>query len=137
MAAQDVKPFALQPHEREPSTGSAYGSAMQWRSLIDKAHTPSQDLTVGILELSPGARGNLHWHEQAEVYFILEGTGEVEIDGVVHPVKAETTLFIPRKAPHSVANTGDSMMRLFYSFAADGLSDITYHFANGNVTKLA
>lgn len=48
-----------------------------------------------------------HVHEAAEqIYYFLEGTGLVELDGVEHIVEPHTTMWVSPGVRHSVANTG-------------------------------
>ena len=53
----------------------------------------------------------------------------VSIDGQEREVGAETAVFIPGNALHSLQNTADRPLRLVYVFPADSFDDITYVFA--------
>lgn len=130
------QPAAVHFEDRPVSGGPVYGSALSWRTLLDKALTPSSGLTAGVIEMARGAVGKLHWHEQAEIYFVLSGKGTVEIEGTIHALKPETCVFIPGNARHFLLNTGADDLRIFYVFAADGMADITYHFADGGSAVL-
>ena len=130
------QPTVLRFEDSAVSGGPVYGSALSWRTLLDKALTPSSGLTAGVIEMARGAVGKLHWHAQAEIYFVLSGEGTVEIEGQVHALKPETCVFIPGNACHSLVNTGENDLRIFYVFAADGMADITYHFADGESVVL-
>jgi mannose-6-phosphate isomerase-like protein (cupin superfamily) len=54
---------------------------VRWKSLIGAGLTPSTALTLGIARVPSGGQLATHRHEQAEVYFVLDGTGIVTIDG--------------------------------------------------------
>jgi quercetin dioxygenase-like cupin family protein len=72
----------------------------------------------------------LHRHEQAEIYHILAGEGEVTIDGVVSPVRAGNTVFIPSNAEHGIVNTSDAGdLRWFYVFPTGSFGDVVYRFS--------
>jgi mannose-6-phosphate isomerase-like protein (cupin superfamily) len=129
-------PAVVQTEDSLVSGGPVYGSALSWRTLIDKHLTSTSGMTAGVIEMLPGALGKLHWHAQAEIYFVLSGEGRVEIDGKSHDLKPETVVFIPGNAPHALTNTGSNALRIFYVFAADGMADITYVFADGSTAVL-
>ena len=107
--------------------------AVTWRTLLSADRTPTSDMTVGVAEIAPGAadQGVAHRHPPAEVYYILAGEGVVTIDGVEHPVRSGSTLFIPGNAWHRTRNTGAGTLRLFYVFAVDSFADVEYTFATG------
>jgi mannose-6-phosphate isomerase-like protein (cupin superfamily) len=103
---------------------------VSFRTLLSADLTPSDKITLGVAELAPGeARSlSLHRHAPPEAYYILSGTGVVEIEGQTHPVRAGSTVFIPSNARHGAANTGDETLKLLYVFAVDSFSEIEYHF---------
>ena len=87
---------------------------------------------MGLAELPPGARFVRHWHEQPETYFILSGSGVVEVDGVIHEVGVETAVFVPGSAWHQVINTGEMPLRLIYTFPTNSFQEIEYHYESGD-----
>lgn len=53
-----------------------------------------------------------HRHKvQEQIYYILEGEGLMEIDGVRTPVGPQTTIFLPPGVEHAIYNTGMSDLR--------------------------
>jgi mannose-6-phosphate isomerase-like protein (cupin superfamily) len=101
-----------------------------WWELIGGDITATDEMTVGIAEIPVGAvpppRG--HRHDATEVYVIMSGTGEVVIDGIAHPVRPQSAVWIPADAEHYAHNTGDEPLRLVYVFARDKFSDVHYEF---------
>ncbi len=67
-------------------------------------------------------------HEQPEIYFILEGTGIMRIDGHETVVKAGTAVFIPGNAEHGIRNDSDANLKLFYAFPTGSFADVVYRF---------
>jgi mannose-6-phosphate isomerase-like protein (cupin superfamily) len=58
--------------------------------------------------LPPGASIGYHRHDnETEYYLILSGTGEVNDDGTVKPVKAGDAMITGNGASHGIKNTGD------------------------------
>ena len=60
---------------------------------------------------------------------MVEGTGVVYCDGQEHDVTAGSSVFIPPNADHGVRNTGQSVLRVFYAFAVDSITDVDYRFS--------
>ena len=59
------------------------------------------------LEVFAGKRLSYQRHERrAEHWFVVQGDGVVTIDGVDHDVSAGTSIDIPLRAAHRIANTG-------------------------------
>jgi mannose-6-phosphate isomerase-like protein (cupin superfamily) len=125
------QPFVV--HESECEVEGAdegpFGS-LRWRTLVSGDRTPSDSLTVGVAELEPeeSERFTPHCHAQAEVYYILSGTGTVTISGVEYPIGPGSTVFIPGGAEHGSRNTGDELLRLLYVFPSNSFLDIEYQF---------
>ncbi len=115
---------------RSVYTSERYG-AVRWQNLLSGEKTTSEALTMGLAELPPGAQFVRHWHEQPETYFILSGSGVVEVDGVVQEVGVETAVFVPGSAWHQVINTGAVPLRLVYTFPVDSFEEIVYHYESG------
>ena len=115
---------ALETWSSGPPTG------VTWRTLISGDRTESSSLTCGIAELTPDSSPRLHRHAEPELYYVLEGEGELTIDGSVSAVRAGTTAFIPGDTDHMLRNTGTQNLRLLYVFAADAFGDIEYDFAD-------
>lgn len=104
--------------------------AVAWWTLFSGDRTPTNELTVGIAHIPPGAEPPLrgHCHAPAELYYFLSGTGFVSVDGEVAPVRSGDAVFIPGGSEHFAANNGDEVLSLLYVFAKDSFSDITYEF---------
>jgi mannose-6-phosphate isomerase-like protein (cupin superfamily) len=52
------------------------------RSILDRTNAPVQNQSLAEARVPAGGRTERHYHKVAEeLYFILEGTGEIELDG--------------------------------------------------------
>ncbi|KAJ5661381.1 uncharacterized protein N7484_000753 [Penicillium longicatenatum] len=104
-----------------------------WHTLISAPNTETSDLSVGIA-MCPPKTGQLcaHRHDQAEVYHILEGEGEITIDGISTDVIAGSTVFIPGNAEHKIVNRGNERLRWFYVFAEGSFENVIYRFSGQN-----
>ncbi|KAF3394426.1 Dimethlysulfonioproprionate lyase DddW [Penicillium rolfsii] len=123
------------PPEAFPTHASGI---LTWHTLISQPTTPTSDLSAGIA-VCPPRTGHLcaHRHAQAEIYHILEGQGEVTIDGVVSKVETGSTVFIPGDAEHGIVNTGTGDLRWFYVFPTGAFGDVVYRFDEGGKKELA
>src|SRR3954451_19626067 len=94
-----VKPAVVHEDDREeegwPEAEVAERGESVWRTLISRGLTPSERLTVGVARLPGGGSLPAHHHEQAEVYYVLEGTGLVTVDGATHRLRPAAAVFIP------------------------------------------
>ena len=101
---------------------------IQWKTLISAGLTPSGALTAGVAHVPVNGALRAHRHEQVEVYFVLEGTGVVTIDGSPANVGPGSTVFIPGNAVHSIKSSERTGLRLAYVLAADAFEDVEYVF---------
>jgi quercetin dioxygenase-like cupin family protein len=100
-----------------------------WRTLFSGDRTPTDGLTAGVAELEAGGWLGLHRHTPAEIYYILEGSGVVTLEGREQEVGAGAAVFIPGDAEHGIRNTGDGLLRFVYVFPADSFAEIEYRFS--------
>jgi quercetin dioxygenase-like cupin family protein len=112
------------PDERwdDPARGT-----ITFRTLVSAPRTDSNELVCGVAMMAKGDTFVLHSHPQAEVYFGLEGEGDVMIDGVAHRLVPGVALYIPGGAVHGIP-VAKANLKWFYTFAADSFSQIQYHF---------
>ena len=102
---------------------------VSWFTLLSSDITPTSRMSAGLAEIVTSAGSlKLHRHAQAEIYFIVEGTGILTIDGVERTVSAGAAVFIPGDAEHGIRNESDALLRLFYVFPTDRFSDVVYRF---------
>lgn len=106
----------------DPARGS-----IRFRTLISQPGTDTKALVFGVAMMDKGDTFVLHSHPDPEVYFGLEGTGDVLIDGVPHPLAPGVALYIPGGAVHGVP-MATGPLKWAYTFAADSFSDIQYRF---------
>lgn len=100
---------------------------IRFRTLFSSPTTDTADLTCGVAIMDAGDTFALHSHPQAEVYFGLDGEGEVLIDGVPYRLSPGVALYIPGGAVHGVPRAAGPL-RWFYTFATSSFSDIRYSF---------
>jgi mannose-6-phosphate isomerase-like protein (cupin superfamily) len=73
------------------------------RSILDRTNAPVQNQSLAEARVPAGSRTARHYHKLAEeVYFILEGAGEMELDGERRTVGPGDAILIPAGAWHTI-----------------------------------
>lgn len=83
------------------------------RPLMDRTTSDIERCSLAEELLPVGHAVGRHYHtETEELYYILEGAGEMTIDDATCAVAAGDCIFIPRLSSHTLRNTGADVMRL-------------------------
>ena len=135
-AAGDGRAISVLVHDPLPSSGHAVidlgaverGSATAGRAFLLGA-TPdcgcaSVTQFVGLI---PPGRAPDHFHKYDEVIYVLEGRGELVIDGEVAALGPGSCVHLPRTLVHCLANTGESEMRVLGVFRPAGSPAEAYY----------
>lgn len=78
-------------------------------------------LEVAMCIFQPGETALLHYHKvMEEIYFVLEGSGEVELDGKWYAVGPEDAIAVPINTKHRMRNTSKTNSLRFLSLNAPG-----------------
>jgi len=82
------------------------------RSILDHTNAPVQRQSLAEASLPPGGGTARHFHKLSEeIYFLLEGTGVMEIDGNTRTVAPGDAILIPPGAWHQITATGPAHLR--------------------------
>lgn len=74
--------------------------------LINKDVSPTKTLSIATIFIEPGKASRPHYHRvMEEIYYFIEGEGEVVIDEEVLAVKPGVAVAIPVGAMHQVINS--------------------------------
>jgi mannose-6-phosphate isomerase-like protein (cupin superfamily) len=81
----------------------------------------AQHFCIGHVTLDPQG-GQVPWHnqEQEEVYFVIEGTGEMCLGPERQTLKTGQMVFIPPGVFHQLTNVGDTPLRMLYCYGPAG-----------------
>ena len=79
--------------------------------LVSRLTTKAKSLTVTIVEMEPEGIQQVHSHEQEQMYYILEGSGEMTVVKETRDVLKGDCIFFHRNAPHGLKNTGKTILR--------------------------
>jgi mannose-6-phosphate isomerase-like protein (cupin superfamily) len=82
------------------------------REYLRPGSSPHERQSVAEALLPPGGATVRHVHPVAEeVYFVLQGEAEMEVDGATRRVRAECAVAIPPGTPHRITNAGEGELR--------------------------
>jgi len=62
-------------------------------------------------ELKPGKKSKLHKLKTSEVYYILQGEGNLQIDDIIFKVLKDQTIYIPPHSKQFIENTGKDELK--------------------------
>jgi len=94
------------------------GNGIVTRPLIMKNNTENARFTTGMTRFPPGEGAPLHSHNCDEQVTLLEGEGEVEIDGEITALVRNDTTYIPAEVPHRFQNTGTGPMAILWIYSS-------------------
>lgn len=107
------------------------GSGIQTVPLITHMSADNPTFTTGISTYPKGQGAPLHSHNCDEQVTLLEGQGEVEINGSATPLKPYDSTYIPGGQSHAFRNTGDQPMKILWIY---GSNRVTRTFAGTGET---
>jgi len=93
--------------QAEPFT-TADGSTI--RELLGLPTAPVRNQSLAEASLEPGQATERHYHaESEEIYFVVEGAGEMELDGERRRVDVGDAVLIPPGARHQIRADADGL----------------------------
>lgn len=75
-----------------------------------------RDLEAGVIVLHPGEEDTQEPHSADELYYIIEGSGFIELGKSKKPVKKGSIIFVPAKMHHRFYGNREDLVVL-YMFA--------------------
>lgn len=94
-------------------------------NVVGHAH-----FTTGMSVYPVGEGAPMHKHNCDEQVTLLEGVGEVEVNGVITPLKVYDTTYIQANEWHCFRNKGDTPMRILWIYDT---MKVTRTFASDNI----
>lgn len=91
-----------------PHNGGGMSTAYSFFS-----NAPGFKLAFRKRALHPGAAIGYHLQEEDEVYYVLSGTGEMEMNGKFFPVKAGDAILTRPGSSHGLKQTGTDDLVIF------------------------
>ena len=91
----------VQNLDHQPPFTTKDGSTI--RSVLDRTNAPVRNQSLAEARIAAGNATQRHFHRIAEeFYFILEGSGLMEIDGISREVGPGDAILIPPGAWHTI-----------------------------------
>jgi len=89
-------------------------------------HKEVKGLAIGMVIIPPGSKSNKHKHEKSEEYWIIvDGRGEIEINGEKAKLEPGIIVHAPPGATHQLFNTGEEPLKAYYIFVPPGPEEET------------
>jgi oxalate decarboxylase/phosphoglucose isomerase-like protein (cupin superfamily) len=102
--------------------GRTYPARRRTQNLVGGASPiQAQNFCLGYVTLEPHG-GQVPWHnqDQEEVYFIIEGTGEMCLGPERQILTTRQAVFIPSGVFHQLTNIGDDPLIMLYCYGPAG-----------------
>jgi quercetin dioxygenase-like cupin family protein len=102
--------------------GRTYPARRRTQNLVGGlSPIQAQNFAIGYVTLEPKG-GQVPWHNQAqeEVYFVLEGTGEMCLGEERRTLQAGQAVYIPSGIFHQMTNIGDTPLKMLYCYGPAG-----------------
>src|SRR3954454_14016148 len=100
------------PERLDGSAMQQAGAAVRALKLVyPETGFDAMTLCLGVVEIDPGHHSPLHRHRCEEVYYVVRGSGEIESDGVSHPISPGCSVFNRPGIIHRVDNTGEETIQ--------------------------
>ena len=109
----------------------ARGDGVITTLLIGKDNTETTGFTSGLTSFPPGRNAPFHHHNCDEQVTIIDGDGEVEVDGKATRLKKFDTTYIPANSSHRFNNVGDGPLVILWIYAS---RHVTRTFADSGET---
>ena len=110
---------------RKPVQMPADGSTI--RELLGLPTSSARNQSLAEATLEPGASTRRHYHrESEELYYLVEGSGEIEVDGERAGVAPGDAILIPPGAWHRIEASPDAALRFLCCCAPPYRHEDTY-----------
>jgi len=70
-----------------------------------------EDYVMRVVEVEKEGYTPKHQHPWPHINYVIQGQGEIMIDGVLNPVEAGSYAFVPADTLHQYKNTGDDVFK--------------------------
>lgn len=102
--------------------GRRYPARRRTQNLVGgPSPVQAESFSMGYVTLDPNG-GQVPWHnqEQEEIYFVIEGEGEMCLGEEVRELRTGQLVYIPRGVFHQLSNRGDTPLKMIYCYGPAG-----------------
>ncbi len=83
------------------------------RPLVDRTNSAVTQCSLAEEILPVGKKVSKHFHKNTEeIYYVLEGAGEMTVGNETMKVNAGDVVYIPKNHAHTLENTGETAMKI-------------------------
>jgi len=83
------------------------------KEIFHPNNSPLKSMSLAEAVVLPGKTTNYHYHKQSdEIYFILQGTGILEIEGEKRKVRENDFILIRAGSRHRIKNIGETQLKI-------------------------
>src|SRR5262249_18075528 len=102
----------------QEAAGFQRGDGVVTTLLVGRERAPDTVFTSGLTSFPPGRSAPMHSHNCGEQVTLLEGDGEVEVDGQKTRLKRYDTTYIPAGKSHRFNNVGSGPLVILWIYGA-------------------
>ena len=102
--------------------GRGYPARRRTQNLVGgMSPVQAKNFAMGYVTLDPNG-GQVPWHnqEQEEIYFVVEGEGEMCLGEERQPLTTGQAVSIPPGVYHQLSNVGDTPLKMIYCYGPAG-----------------
>ena len=78
----------------------------------------SADLSIGMVNLPPGASGDPHTHKESqEAWFVISGKGKLRVGDEVASLEPDMVVVAPAGVEHQISNDSDDNLKALFLFS--------------------
>ncbi len=106
----------------EQIEGRTYPARRRTQNLVGGVSpVQAENFSMGFVTLEPQG-GQVPWHnqDQEEIYFVVEGTGEMCLGEERQTISTGQAVFIPHGVFHQLTNVGDTPLKMIYCYGPAG-----------------
>ena len=89
------------------------------RVLIDDEHDGAPVYKLRMIEIDPGGNSPDHSHPYEHENFVVEGKGQVMIEGEWHDLQPGDVVLVPPSTRHQYRNAGESTFKFLCGIPVD------------------
>lgn len=108
------------PDEGDPVSIGRWANGRIISVLASPELDNSRHVASGVSVVPAGSATPWHHHEAEEIAVIVAGSGEIEMNGVIFPVRVGDVLLTPPDVPHQTRAAADAALAVFWVYSPAG-----------------
>jgi mannose-6-phosphate isomerase-like protein (cupin superfamily) len=79
--------------------------------LVAETTCEAKGMSITLVEMEAGGKQHIHHHQPEQMYYILQGRGQMTVGDETQPVGPGDCIFIPTDTPHGLVNDGGTELK--------------------------